>query len=154
MKSFFLKKIGVYALLMTIIIVACDNDDSESSVSHPNYRDGVFEGKNLSVTLNGDAVTSVTSVSIKSSLLDPNIDTDRDPDKFVSSTNPTYKSVIVIKGFPTTKATSTFETVSDMQGFKGTTTINDLSYDYVGEFTGHPLTTHDKQGLVLQFSSK
>lgn len=71
-----------------------------------------------------------------------------------TSSNPTYKSVIVITGFPTIDATSTFEAVSDLRGFKGTTTIENLVYNYVGEFTGDPLTTHDKQGLILQFSTK
>lgn len=139
---------------MALVFVGCDKDEVESLESHPSYRDGVYKGKNLSVTLDGDEVSTVISVSVKSTLLDPNVDPDRDPDQVVGSSNPTYKSTIIVTGFPIIDATSVFETVSDLRGFKGSTTIDDIEYEYVGEFTGDPLTTHDKQGLILQFSTK
>lgn len=145
---------GIHALLIAFIFVSCDKNEVESLENHFSYRDGVYEGKNLSVTLNGNEVSTVTSASVKSTLLEANVDPDRDPDQVVGSSNPTYKSVIVITGFPTIDATSTFETVSDLRGFKGTTIIDNILYNYVGEFTGDPLTTHDKQGLILQFSTK
>lgn len=145
---------GIYALLISLIFVSCDKDEVETLENHLSYRDGIYEGKNLSVTLNGIEVSTVTSVTVKSTLLESNVDKDRDPEQVVGSSNPTYKSVMVITGFPTIDATSTFEAVSDLRGFKGTTTIENLVYNYVGEFTGDPLTTHDKQGLILQFSTK
>lgn len=99
-------------------------------------------------------MSTVTSVSVKSTLLDPNVDPDRDPDQVVGSSDPTYNSIVFVKGFPTVDTNLTLETVSDLRGFKGTTDINHVEYEYVGEFTGDPLTTHDKQGLILQFTTK
>lgn len=145
---------SICTLFMTILCVGCDKDEAESLENHPSYRDGVYEGKNLTVTLNGNEVPTVTSVSVKSTLLDPNVDPDIDPDQVVGSSNPTYNSTVIMKGFPTLDATSTLETISDLQGFKGTTAIKNVTYEYVGEFTGDPLTTHDKQGLILQFTTK
>ena len=145
---------SICSLFMALVFVGCDKDEVESLESHFSYRDGVYEGKNLSVTLDGDEVSTVISVSVKSTLLDPNVDPDRDPDQVVGSSNPTYKSTIIVIGFPIIDATSAFGTVSDLRGFKGSTTIDDIEYEYVGEFTGDPLTTHDKQGLILQFSTK
>lgn len=152
MKKYLLTSIS--SLFMALLFVGCNKDEEESLESHFSYRDGVYEGKNLSVTLDGEAVSTVISVSVKSTLLDPNVDPDRDPGQVVGSSNPTYNSTVTVTGFPVIDATSTFETVSDLRGFKGSATIDDMEYEYVGEFTGDPLTTHDKQGLILQFSTK
>lgn len=145
---------GLVTLMMVLFLSGCDNNDVESLESHPSYRDWVYEGQSLSVTLNGNPMPSVTSVSVKSELLNPNIDHDRDPDKVVSSSNPTYTSTIRIAGFPSPKVTSSFVTVSDLQGFKGTATIDGVAYGYEAVFTGDPLTTHDRQGLVLHFTTE
>lgn len=147
-------KASIYAMFTVFFCIGCDKDEAESVENHPSYRDGVYEGKNLSVTLNGNEVSTVTSVSVKSTLLDPNVDPDRDPDQVVGSSDPTYNSIVFVKGFPTVDTNLTLETVSDLRGFKGTTDINHVEYEYVGEFTGDPLTTHDKQGLILQFTTK
>ena len=146
--------ISIHTLFIAFIFISCDKDEVESLENHPSYRDGVYDGKNLTVTLNGNEAPTVTSVSVKSTLLDPNVDTDRDPNHVVGSSNPTYNSTIIVYGFPTVDTASTLETISDLRGFKGTATIQNITYEYVGEFTGDPLTTHDKQGLILQFTTK
>ena len=65
---------GICSLFMALLFVSCDKDEVECLESHFSYRDGVYEGKNLSVTLNGEEVSTVISVSVQSTLLDPNVD--------------------------------------------------------------------------------
>lgn len=42
----------------------------------------------------------------------------------------------------------------DNKEFDGETTVNHKTYSYHGEFTGDPMDSYNKQGLVIQFTSK
>lgn len=59
-----------------------------------------------------------------------------------------------IDGFPTSKESSSFTTVSDLMGFKGDTDIKGVEYKYDAEFTGDPLLHHANQGLILRFAKQ
>ena len=139
---------------MTYNFTSCHEDVVMSSEKFPSYRDGLFEGKNLKVTLNGKEIKTVEFVKINSNLLDPNVDTDIDTTTVVGSANPIYWSSITIKGFPTEKETQEFVTISTLQGFEGLARINRMWFEYEGEFTGDPLMHHDNQGLILNFYLK
>lgn len=145
---------AVFALCFTFIFSSCQEDDEESQLIQFSYRDYTYQGKNLSVYLNGEELTTVGYVDVKSTMIHTNADPYRDPDKDVVSANPTYNSTIKIHGFPTINATSTFKTISDLMGFKGATSIENVDYEYIGEFTGDPLSGHEFQGLILQLTTK
>lgn len=56
--------ISIHTLFIAFIFISCDKDEVESLENHPSYRDGVYDGKNLTVTLNGNEAPTVTSVSV------------------------------------------------------------------------------------------
>lgn len=118
---------------------------------HTSHRDGVFSGKQLTVKLNGETLNTVSSVTLNSELLDAHAEEDENGNITVTST---FKSKIIIVGFPSPKKITQFETISDYVEFKGTTVIDGVTYEYQGEFTGSPLHRHENQGLILQFYTK
>ncbi|MCH5238309.1 MAG: hypothetical protein J1E95_11025 [Muribaculaceae bacterium] len=149
---------AIFLATMFFVSTACNEEDVKSSVSYPSYRDGTYEGKYLTVTLDGKTVASVKSVSIKSELIDTNVNPDSGPESL--EMDPIYNTRIMVVGFPVEDETIVFRTVSDLQGFEGITRINNTGsafnntyYRYKGTFTGDPLTIHDKQGLILAFST-
>lgn len=139
-------------LFVFVFCVACSNDEpSEPIVRHTSHRDGVFSGKQLTVKLNGETLNTVSSVTLNSELLDAHAEEDENGNITVTST---FKSKIIIVGFPSPKKITQFETISDYVEFKGTTVIDGVTYEYQGEFTGSPLHRHENQGLILQFYTK
>lgn len=140
-------------IIVTVIFYGC-SDEPDSVPNSPSYRDGSYLGKQLTFTLNGVEVPTVSSVTLTSTLKDANVSPDKDPDDFNYPSNPTYYTTVKIVGFPSQGKTSSFNTVSDLMGFKGETTIENVEYDYVGEFIGDPLLQHDNQGLALEMIRK
>lgn len=145
----------VFPIVSAIIIAvfaACDSDGDEVSFNEPSYRDKEYTGEMLTVYLNEEVISDVTSVTLKSTKKDTNA-IYGDDGEFVGS-NPTYYSTITIKGFPKSKSKVTLETISDLDGFSGSAEIEGVQYDYVGEFTGGPLLHTDNKGLILSFITK
>lgn len=142
------------ALAVGLIALSGCSDEPDSVPNSPSYRDGVYSGKQLTFNLDGEEVTTVSSVTLTSTLKDANVSPDKDPDDFNYPSNPTYYTTVRIVGFPKQGKTSTFTTVSDIMGFKGDAKIGDVDYEYVGEFTGDPLLHHDNQGLILNMTTK
>lgn len=145
---------GLVALFVCILFTSCNNNEPHSL--KPSYRDGKYEGKNLTVFLNGEELTTVAYVTIRSELIDNNLNPDTDGDSI--EMDPVYHSQVTIEGFPGRNDTFTFAALSDLEGFEGITKINvpaSIYYgqyvEFVGEFTGDPLTAHDQQGLILKF---
>lgn len=139
---------------LSLVYIACSNDNDGPAISHPSYRDGVYEGEKLSVTLDGKEVPTIEKVTLTSEFLKNRPSTEPLPDSVWAASDPTYTTVVKVVGFPTKGKTTTFETISDMEGFNGTTTIANTTYDYTATFTGHPLDWHKNQGLILQFTTK
>ena len=142
-------------IIVTLLFItgfsSCSNDEPESIPNYPSHRDGIFSGNQLTFTLDGIEVSSVTSVTLNSTLKDANVSPDNGKDGNIVASNPTYNTTIKIVGFPVKGETSTFSTISDLMGFEGGTRIDNMDYGYVGEFTGDPLNHHDNQGLILNF---
>lgn len=136
--------------LLVLPFSSC-SDDEELLAGSPSYRDGIYSGTQLSVTLDGENLPAVSSVSLSSVLLDANVSQDKDDDQ-VASSNPTYTTTVKIAGFPTSDKTSSFTTVSTLTGFSGTASIYGMEYKYEATFTGDPLTHHENQGLILMFT--
>ena len=134
-------------------LCSCSNDEPDSAFNSPSYRDGTYSGKQLTFTLDGMEVPTVSSVTLTFSLKDANVSPDNNEDGSSISSNPTYYTTVKIVGFPGKGKTSTFTTVSNLMGFEGETEIDNVDYVYVGEFTGDPLLHHDNQGLILNFTT-
>ena len=149
-----MKKLLFALTVLSIFVCACSKDDEPVGQRYPSHRDGIYSGSQLIVNLNGIPVSSVTSVKLESQILDVNQSPDKEPDEIVPPINPTYTTKVTITGFPKAGKTSTFETVSDLLGFEGSTSIDGVEYRYVGEFTGDPLDHHDNQGLILNFATE
>ena len=141
-------------LILGLVSISACSDDEPSVPNSPSYRDGVYSGKQLTFTLNGEDMASVTSVTLTSTLLNANVSPDKGPDDFNYPSNPTYTTTVKISGFPKSGKTATFKTVSDLLGFSGTATIQGVEYEYTGEFTGDPLMHHDNQGLIMSMTTK
>ena len=139
---------------LSLVYIACSDDDDGSAISHPSYRDGVYEGEKLSVTLDGKEVPTIEKVTLTSEFLKNRPIIEPHTTSTGAAADPTYTTVDKVIGFPTKRETTTFETISDMEGFSGTTTIANITYDYTATFTGHPLDWHKNQGLILQFTTK
>ena len=149
-----MKKLFLILSILGFIVCACRKDDCSAGQRYPSHRDGIYSGAQLLVILDGNPITSVTSVKLESQILDVNQSPDKEPDEIVPPINPTYTTKVTITGFPKSGKTSTFETISDLVGFEGSTSIDGVEYQYVGEFTGDPLANHDNQGLILNFSTE
>lgn len=142
--------IGMLSIL-AVSLCSC-SDDEELLINSPSYRDGVYSGTQLTVTLDGEEVETVKSVTLSSTLLDANISQDKKPDQIVNPSDPTYTTVVKIVGFPSSNETCSFTTVSNLEGFYGTASIQGSEYNYEAVFTGNPLLHHDNQGLILRFT--
>jgi len=144
-----------YLIIGIFVFFGCSDDETEIyGPNTPSYRDGVYSGKQLTFTLDGAEVPTVTSVFLRSTLKDANLSPDKGPDDVCYPSNPTYYTTVKIEGFPKKGETTTFKTVSDIMGFKGEMTVGGVTYDYIGEFTGDPLMHHDTQGLILNMTTK
>lgn len=141
-------------IISSMLLFTCCSDEPDSVPNSPSYRDGVYSGQQLTFTLDGEEVPTVSSVTLTSILKDANVSPDKGPDDFNYPSNPTYYTTVKIVGFPKQGKTSAFTTVSDLMGFKGDAKIGDVDYEYVGEFTGDPLLHHDNQGLILNMTTK
>ena len=140
--------------VLSIFVCSCSKDDEPVGQRYPSHHDGIYSGSQLLVMLDGNTLTSVTSVKLESQILDVNQNPDKEPDEIVPPINPTYTTKVTITGFPKSGKTSTFETISDLLGFEGSTSIDGVEYQYLGEFTGDPLANHDNQGLILNFTTE
>ena len=149
-----MKKLLLILSILSFIICSCSKDDEPVGQRYPSHRDGVYSGTQLLVTLDGNQLTSVSSVKLESQIFEVNQSPDKEPDEIVPPINPTYTTKVTITGFPKSGKTSTFETISDLLGFEGSTAIDGVEYQYVGEFTGDPLSNHDNQGLILNFTTE
>lgn len=149
---------NIYIICSFIVLstmLSCGNEDPElSKPNFPSHRDGIYSGKQLEFSVDGKESSAISSVTLTSKLLDMNFSPDKDPDQIVRPSNPTYTTKVTIIGFPLKRDKSTFVTVSDLRGFKGTATIQNIEYEYVGEFIGDPLFHHDNQGLILKMTTK
>lgn len=142
-----------YIFILVSSLYSCDNNE-ESAAEHPSYRDGTYSGKQLTVSLDGQDLTTVSSVTLSSKLLNANVSPDKNSTQVVPPSNPTFTTTVEMDGFPDAGQKSSFTTISDLMGFNGTTTIQGVNYKYNATFTGDPLTTHDNQGLILRFTKQ
>lgn len=149
-----MKKLFLILTILGFIFCSCSKDDEPVGERYPSHRDGIYSGSQLLVTLDGNPLISVTSVKLESQILDVNQSPDKEPDEIVPPINPTYTTKVTITGFPKSGKTSTFETISDLVGFEGSTSIDGVEYQYVGEFTGDPLANQNNQGLILNFTTE
>ncbi len=145
----------IWLFIVPLVILSCNNEETEPSLPNsPSYRDGIYSGKQLEFSVDGKESITVSSVTLTSRLLDANLDPDKDPDQIAHPSDPTYTTTVSIAGFPLEGDKSSFVTVSNIMGFKGTTMIQNIEYEYVGEFTGDPLSHHENKGLILKLTTK
>lgn len=144
--------LSAFCLFLCLSLSSCSNDETETEAVSPSYRDGVYSGEQLTVTLDGKDLTTVSSVTITSKMLNANVSPDKDSSQVAYPSNPTYTTTVELDGFPASGKTSSFTTVSTLVGFSGTASIQGVEYKYDATFTGDPLARHDKQGLVLSFT--
>ena len=149
-----MKKLFLILTILGFLVCSCSKDDEPVGQRYPSHRDGIYSGSQLLVTLDGNPLSSVISVKLESQILEVNQSPDKEPDEIVPPINPTYTTKVTVTGFPKSGKTSTFETISDLVGFEGITSIDGVEYQYMGEFTGDPLAHHDNQGLILNFSTE
>lgn len=141
-------------LFATIIFSSCNDNEPYQSLQ-PSPRDGVYEGHNLTVTIDGEPVTSIKSVRIFSETIgyfqgmvigDQN-----------HGSNPAFHTSVIFKGFPGTNEELTLKTVSTLYYFDGKFNVRLTDgvkyYEFFGTFTGKPDSPHSEQGLILEFIS-
>lgn len=136
-------------LSFVMVFVACDdNNNPDNPLSYPSYRDRIYTGDNLAVYLDGQKVETAVSADVKSNQLPT-------PDDVAEGEDyPKYKTTVVLTGFPESGKVTTFETVSTLSGFSGDTAVGNITYSYIGEFTGTPLDEAEKQGCIIRFTTK
>lgn len=148
---------NLYNLIILTVVclccVSCDNDDEPyDAIAQRSYRDGVYSKSQTELYIDGTRIGSVTSVIIKSQLISFR---DNGTGYYGSSVeiDPVYDTQIKICGFPMASGVGDIEfiTVSDMSGFSGQTRIDGRDYSYEGQFTGDPLSHHDRQGIIISF---
>ena len=144
----------LFTLVFALVLSGCSKEEPHSI--NPSPRDGVYEGKNLTVTLDGKPLNSVKSVRVLSEIIGYGYDENMETDE----SNPIYHSIIMVNGFPVRGEETRFTTVSDLRGFEGTMSVNNANspfprqnYEYAGTFTGNAFESHDLQGLILEFTS-
>ena len=94
MKKFFSISQSIVLLgILFLIFPSCHNEPDSVTESF-SYRDGVYSGSQLTVTLDGKNVTSVRSVTLSSKLLDANLSPDKDPDQFVHPRRTLLQSLV------------------------------------------------------------
>lgn len=148
---------SILMLLSTLIFSACNDNEPYQSI-HPSPRDGVYEGENLIVTIDGETVTSIKSVRIFSEIIGYAEGTIvGDNGTIGGDPTPVYHTSVIFKGFPGTNKELTLKTVSTLYYFDGKCNIDVTdgfqSYEFLGTFTGDPDSPHSVQGLILEFNS-
>lgn len=144
---------SVFTFLALLVLPGCSDDEPHSI--KPSPRDGLYEGKNLTVTIDGENITSVKSVRIFSEIIGYGYDENGATDPSF----PVYHTLVTINGFPDIANPFVFTTVSTLYSFEGTiqvtdalSPINGQNFEYMGTFTGDPYSNHNEQGLVLEFN--
>lgn len=145
---------SIFMLFAVLIFSSCSDNEPYQSI-HPSPRDGVYEGKNLTVTIDGEIATSIKSVRIFSERIgfaEGTVIGDTTP-----GSNPIFHTSVIFKGFPGIDEELSLKTVSTLYYFDGncniTVTDGTKYYEYTGTFTGDPYSPHSDQGLILEFNS-
>lgn len=151
-KNIFLSSIMM--LFLALMFSSCNDNEPYQSVQ-PSPRDGVYEGNNLTVTINGEPVTSIKSIRISSETIayaQGMVTGDQKP-----GSNPAFHTLVIFKGFPGDNKEITLKTVSTLYYFDGKFNISTNEgvqfYEFSGIFTGEPDSPHSEQGLILEFTS-
>ena len=148
---------GILLLLATFMFSSCNDNEPYQSI-HPSPRDGVYEGENLIVTIDGEPATSIKSVRIFSEIIGYAEGTVVGGNGINGTdSNPVYHTSIILNGFPGTNKELTLKTVSTLYYFDGNFDISLTDrvqfYEFNGIFTGDPDSPHSEQGLLLKFTS-
>lgn len=147
---------SIWIVFSTFILSSCDKN--EPDIPLPSPRDGIYEGENLSVIIDGEPVTSIKSVNI-SSLKIPYAKVNAVGDNGSTGGNSldVYNTSVIFTGFPGIKEELTLETVSTIYYFNGNFNIRATGgiqyYEFIGTFTGNPSSPNSDQGLILEFNS-
>lgn len=147
---------GTLTILISLFLSACSTN--EPYVSEPSLRDGVYEGENLTITIDGEPATSIKFVSI-SSLKIPNAQgiIVGDNGSVGGDRTDVYDTSVIFKGFPGVNGEISLMTVSTLYYFDGkfNVSVNDevKYYKFSGTFTGDPDSPLSEQGLILEFIS-
>ena len=146
------------ALVLCISFFSSSCSKNEPDVPEPSPRDGVYEGENLTVTMNGEPVSSIKSVVIKSRKMPYSQSLIVGGNDLMGETNrDVYNTSVIFTGFPGTDEEINLETVSSIYYFDGKFSINMPAgiqyYEFSGTFTGDPHLPHSEQGLILDFTS-
>lgn len=140
-------------LACMIGLAACSNDEPQNSQQTPSLRDRIYSGKNLTVFIDGNLTTSVASANVKSQLR-PGGKVEEDENGNIVS-NPEYDTRILLIGFPEKNDITVLSTVMrNYRDFEGEVTSRNITYSYIGEFTGSPLEHGDNQGCIIRFTRK
>lgn len=146
---------SIFILFVSILFSGCNNNEPYQSI-HPSPRDGVYEGENLTVTINGEPAKTIKSVRIFSEIIGYAEGTVIGGNPSQDS-NPVYHTSVILNGFPGIKGEMVLKTVSTIYYFDGRFSVSggDINhyYEFSGTFTGNPDSPHSIQGLILEFSS-
>ena len=144
---------GILMLFATLIFSACNDNEPYQSVQ-PSPRDGVYEGENLIVTIDGEPAPSIKSVRVfseKIAYAEGPVIGDQKP-----GSNPVFTTLLIINGFPGADKEISFHTVSTLYYFDGECSISEVDgikyYEFSGTFSGDPDAPHSEQGLILEFT--
>ena len=142
-------------LFVAFVFSSC-NDEEPYQSQKPSPRDGVYEGDNLHVTIDGEPATTIKSVRIFSETIGYAEGTIIGGNTAEGSF-PIFHTSVIFKGFPGTNQEISLKTVSTLYDFDGEAKINVNdgveNYVYSGTFTGDPDSPHSEQGLILKFTS-
>ena len=146
---------SILMLFATLIFSACKDNEPYQSIN-PSPRDGVYEGKNLTVTIDGEPATTIKSVRIFSYMIGYAEGTVIGGNNTPGS-NSVYHTSVIFKDFPGVDEELTLKTVSTLYYFDGQFNVS-LSdrvqfYEFNGIFTGDHDSPHSEQGLILEFTS-
>lgn len=154
-KSFFL--VGILPLFLSMFLFSCSKNEPDVPV--PSPRDGVYEGDNLMVTIDGNEIVSINSVMV-TSLKIPYTGGFIVGDNGINDNNGSavYDTSVIFSGFPETDEEIVLKTVSTLSYFDGSLQLKTPDreiqyYEYSGKFTGDPDSPHSEQGLILEFKT-
>ena len=150
---------GIMMLFLAIMFSSCNDSEPYQSLQ-PSPRDGVYEGENLTVTIDGEPTTSIKSVKITSIQI-PYAEAPGYGDNGVIGGGTgiyIYDTSVIITGFPETTEDITLSTISTIYYFDGQfqLILDDESskyYEYSGTFSGDTNSPHSERGLILEFYS-
>ena len=152
-KNFILS--SILMLFAVLVFSGCKDNEPYQSLQ-PSPRDGVYEGANLTVTIDGEPATSIKSVRIFSETIGyaQGIIVGGNP---IEGSNPVFHTSVIFNGFPGTNKEISLMTVSTLYYFDGECKIRVTDgieyYEFSGTFTGDPESPHSQQGLILEFTS-